>query len=173
MKRYLSTIALILCLAAVTRSSAQVRLEKAVVSSGGGTATTQTMRLNYTIGQPVIGYAGNQTMKGAFGFWNNAFAVIPSGVSTEAGAGAITSMRVTPNPVLEDATVELTLAKGGALEIGLYDLKGRLAETIFSGEHAAGTFSVPFDASRIASGTYFVTISVPGALLQKPITIVR
>lgn len=172
--RIIPTIAvLILLFATAGRTEAQMRLEKAVIATGGGTTQSQTMRMSYTIGQPVIGMADNGTTQGMFGFWNSALVNTPSGIQYQDGAGTIATVQITPNPVVSDAQIEVELTRGGNLEIGLYGLNGQLLEQLISAERPAGKTVIPFDAGRFPSGSYFITISVPGAMLQTTLTIVR
>ena len=174
-KIYLSMLLAVL-LGATAGSSAtaqQMMLQKAVVASGGGRTSSGTTTMHYTIGQPVVGAATNGTLRGMFGFWNSAFALTPTGVDGGTGAGAITSMRISPNPVESEAKLELTLARSGSLNVSIYDLNGKRVRTLYSGERSAGSIAIPFEAAGLSSGTYYVAVSTPGSLLQMPITVMR
>src|SRR5688500_1709660 len=83
-------------LATGATASAQTKLEKAVISNGGGIAVNGAMRAEATIAQPAIGVASNGQTVGQFGFWT-ADAGVVLGV-TERGAGAITRVALAPNP---------------------------------------------------------------------------
>src|SRR5687768_10298929 len=98
----------VLSLVAITPVAAQSMLQKAVVSSGGGASSSASMRLDYTVAEPVTGIATNGQTIGQFGFWT-ASGAINLGVGDE-GAGAITAMRLYPNPVANDAHLTIELA---------------------------------------------------------------
>jgi hypothetical protein len=172
-KRLTMMMSLALGLAAASGTSAQVMMESAVISNGGGHVTGSTMMLDYTIGQPVVGRASNGTMTGDFGFWTPSVVSGPSSVDFEFSTGAVSAARVAPNPARDRAKLDLVLAQRGQVDVVLYDANGRAVATLYSGERSAGAFEVPMDLTGIASGTYYVAISVPGALVQRPLTVVR
>lgn len=167
------SIALTLALGLLTAATAmaQTRMEKAVVATGGGRTSSTSTFMDYTVGQQVAGLATSTTTRGQFGFWNVLLA--PSSVDVTTGAGGVTALSVEPNPIVDRGTVEVTLALSGPVDVALYDMSGRKLATLFSGSRSAGTFEVPLEGAGLGSGTYFVTVSVPGALLQRPVTIVR
>jgi len=162
--------ALVLALLAVRNAGAQTMMEQAVVAEGGGHTASATMTMDLTIGQPVAGRAVGLTTTGQFGFWNTAFSV--SSVPAIA-AGAVADLVVTPNPVTDGGVVEVTLAAGTDVDVALYDAAGRQVRTLYSGTQSAGRFSMPLDPEGLASGVYFVAVSVPGGLMQHPVTIAR
>lgn len=164
--------ALALALLAVRNAGAQTMMEQAVVAEGGGHTASATMTMDLTIGQPVAGRAVGPTTTGQFGFWNTAFSV--SSVPFPAiAAGAVADLVVTPNPVTDGGVVEVTLAAGTDVDVALYDAAGRQVRTLYSGTRSAGRFSMPLGPEGLASGVYFVAVSVPGGLMQHPVTIAR
>jgi hypothetical protein len=172
MKRLTMMLSLALGVAAASGASAQVMLEKAVVSNGGGRATNEASMVDYTIGQPVVGRASNGSVIGEFGFWN-ASTSAPASVDYTTGAGSVTAAMVAPNPAREKSELQLVLARRGQVDVVLYDVNGRAVGTLYSGEHGEGAFSLPIDLAGVASGTYYVAVSVPGAIVQRPLTVVR
>jgi hypothetical protein len=172
MKRLTMMLSLALGVAAASGASAQVMLEKAVVSNGGGRATGAASIVDYTIGQPVVGRASNGSTIGEFGFWN-ASTSAPASVDYTTGAGSVTAATVAPNPAREKSELQLVLAKRGQVDVVLYDVNGRAVGTLYSGEQSEGAFSLPIDLAGVASGTYYVAVSVPGAIVQRPLTVVR
>jgi hypothetical protein len=151
--------------------TAQVMLEKGVISSGAGRVASSSTVAELTLGQPVAGYATDGRINGTFGFWHEAFVV--SSVGTATGAGAITALQVSPNPATDVAVVKLTLARAGHLDVTLHDQTGRQVARLYSGEHGAGDLVVPIDPAALPSGTYHVAVQMRGALLQGSITIIR
>jgi len=165
-------LAFALGIAAAGGADAQVMLERAVIGSGGGHAAGSTMMVDYTAGQPVVGHASNGSMQGDFGFWN-ASTSVPASVDYTTGAGSVTAATLAPNPARDRSALRLVLAQRGEVDVVLYDVSGRAVMSLYSGDRDAGAFEIPVDLSGIASGTYYVAISVPGALVQRPLTVVR
>jgi len=159
-------------IAAATGAQAQTRMEKAVIATGGGHTQSAASGLDYTMGQEVAGMAHSATTTGQFGFWSSAVTA-PLSVDPSTGAGAVTALAVSPNPVSDQSQVNVELARSGQVQVTLYDVTGKASRVLFSGNRPAGRFSVPLDASGLASGTYFVAVSLPGSLLERPVTVVR
>ncbi len=176
MKRYMRGVALaglIATLFAATDSAdaQEIRLQKAVVASGGGNASNGETTMHYTIGQPVVGMAANGVHRGTFGFWHGTFQV--SSVSETEGAGSVTGVSVTPNPIAATGEIRLELARSGNVEVLLYNAAGQLERDLYNGSAEAGMLSLELDAEGLASGAYFVAVRVPGAVVQHPISIVK
>ncbi len=152
-------------------ASAQMRLQKAVISDAGGKASNTSMKLDYTVGQTATGRASNGTTTGQFGFWNAK--PLASSVRNENSAGAIHSMTISPNPSVADINIEVNLTSPGNLDLLLYDATGRFITTIYSGKGNSGVSSIRFDGKDLSSGAYFVTARVPGAIVQSKLTISR
>jgi len=64
-----------------------------------------------------------------------------------------------PNPFNPSTTIKFSIPKGGYVEMKLYDIAGREVATLVSDPFTAGTYSVDFDASKLASGVYFYKIT--------------
>lgn len=63
-----------------------------------------------------------------------------------------------PNPFNPSTTIEYSLANAGAHTVKVYDIRGALIETLASGVTPAGNYSITWNASRHASGLYFVRL---------------
>lgn len=156
---------------AIPAGAQTIMAEKMVLSPGGGYTTDGTLQFDGTIAQPVAGTATDGTTMGNFGFWTTTQAV--SGVTAESGAGAIVTLSVFPNPVSDNARITIDLASRGDVEVALRDVTGRTVMSIYSNMAEAGTLQIPIHASTLPSGIYYVVVSVPGALMQKPMTVIR
>lgn len=60
-----------------------------------------------------------------------------------------------PNPFNARTTISFSLTKPGAVEISIYDIAGRLVETVADDYYSAGRHSVLWDGEGQASGIYF------------------
>ena len=159
----------ILLIAATT--SAQVLLQRAVVSQAGGMASNGTTTLQYTVSQPAVGVVHNIQTIGQFGFWNVANGV--ASVRSTSASGPIQSLLLYPNPSQGEVKVDVALSTSGSLDLVLYDDGGRMVKSIYSGKSASGVVTYRFDASSLASGSYFIAAKSPGALLQTKLTVVK
>ena len=67
----------------------------------------------------------------------------------------------------------VTTTAPGLVDVRLYSPSGEMAGLLFRGEREAGSFSLPISVDHLASGTYFVVVRMPGAMLQTPVVITR
>lgn len=67
-----------------------------------------------------------------------------------------------PNPFNQTTKLNVALPDAAELTVEVFDITGRLITTLASGEYTAGTHTLAFDASDLASGLYFVRAAVPG-----------
>ena len=63
-----------------------------------------------------------------------------------------------PNPFNPTTNIRFTLRERGEVLLRIYDVAGRLVETLVNDVLAVGTYSVDWKASNLASGTYFYTL---------------
>lgn len=95
-------------------------------------------------------------------------------VSAEPGAPvAAFALAVSPNPARGSTTLSLTLLAPGSVRVAVYDARGREVAVVLSGARAAGRHAVAFDAAALPGGVYFARAEAGGAVVTRPITIVR
>ena len=63
-----------------------------------------------------------------------------------------------PNPFNPTTSIRYTLMKSGLVTLTVYDILGRRVSTLINRYETAGTHTINFDASRLASGVYFYRI---------------
>ena len=63
-----------------------------------------------------------------------------------------------PNPFNPTTTIRYQLPEAEYVTVAIYDLQGRLVETLVDGEKAAGRYSVTWHAENQPSGVYFYRI---------------
>ena len=96
-----------------------------------------------------------------------------SGLGIGVPAGIILDQSF-PNPTTGPATVRFQLARTAPVRLDVYDVRGRLVETLANDEFSAGTHDVPWNASALATGTYLYRLMVDGQLVAtKRATVVR
>jgi subtilisin family serine protease len=81
-----------------------------------------------------------------------------------------------PNPMRAGGTVELSLARAGAVRVGVFDTRGRLVRTVFDGALEAGPQRLSWDGTqdggvRVAPGLYFVRAEFEGAARATRVTV--
>jgi hypothetical protein len=150
-------------------ANAQIMLQKAVISSGGSTASNLSMHGGVTAGQPVTGIASNSQMKAEMGFWTSEAAT--SGVTQTANMQL--GIEVWPNPVSDIISASITLANASSLDVRLFDINGKEVRSVFSGYEPSGIWSMEIDLTGLASGTYILAARIPGQIVESRVSLVR
>ena len=79
-----------------------------------------------------------------------------------------------PNPFNPSTTINFSLTEDYEnLSINVYDIRGRLAETLYSGFMPYGYHSIIWNASNFASGIYFVNMTTEDNRFTKKITLLK
>ncbi len=78
-----------------------------------------------------------------------------------------------PNPADESLTIHYELTQNATVKLHIYDVAGRLVETLVSGEQTAGRHSVRWDSSVAATGVYLLRLEVDGEAITKRAVISR
>jgi hypothetical protein len=85
----------------------------------------------------------------------------------------------TPNPLNPATTIRFEIpVGGGAAEVAVYDLSGRLVRTLHSGFATGGSHTVVWggdnaQGGQVASGTYFVRLHASGRDQTQKVTVVQ
>lgn len=78
-----------------------------------------------------------------------------------------------PNPFNSSTSVRVTLQKPGELKLDVYDILGRLVTSLTDAHVPAGTHEVQFDATDLASGSYFLRADVNGQTISRKLTLLK
>lgn len=78
-----------------------------------------------------------------------------------------------PNPFNPKTSIRFSVAETGTVRLRVFDLQGRLVDSIFEGVQEAGSHSVDWDAAGQSSGIYFVQIQGAGASHSKKIVLTK
>jgi len=86
--------------------------------------------------------------------------------------------RVHPNPFNPGTVVSFVLARGGPVDLGVYDVTGRRVATLAERPFPAGVHDVAWDGRdssgrEAASGTYLVRLATGGAIQSAKIVMLR
>lgn len=71
-----------------------------------------------------------------------------------------------PNPFNASTSLTVTLPETSELTINVFNTMGQQVATITDGIASAGSHTYTFDASKLASGLYFIHANVPGQFNQ-------
>jgi hypothetical protein len=113
-------------------------------------------------------YAGGVAAEGAFGIG------VPTAVETAAGLPrAYEFPQNHPNPFRAATTFGFALPERAHVELCVYDAAGRLVARLLDEPRAPGIHRVPWDASRAASGTYFVRLSAGAFTETRRVVLLR
>ena len=78
-----------------------------------------------------------------------------------------------PSPVSGTTTINFTLAETGPVSLSVYDLSGRLVDTVVDGELEAGPHACVWDASGRSAGVYLYTLATPDGSLTRRLVVAR
>ncbi len=83
-----------------------------------------------------------------------------------------------PNPFNPSTTIQYEIPKDGEVEIGIYDLTGRLIKTIVNQNQQAGAHSAVWNGqtesdSKVASGIYMYTVKYGNTLSSKKMLLIK
>jgi hypothetical protein len=78
-----------------------------------------------------------------------------------------------PNPFNPSTTISFNLPQSGNVTLTVYNVLGQQVATLVNGALSAGTHSVPFDASRLASGVYVYELRAGSFVQQKRMMLVK
>ena len=91
--------------------------------------------------------------------WLAKLSPLPTGLNEP--EGNIASFSIAPNPVTSNATLSFELMNSDHIQIALFDLSGRLVQTISDRKINAGTHSVDINtqAMELENGIYLVRVA--------------
>jgi hypothetical protein len=118
--------------------------------------------------QPIVWKATNLDFE-AVPTYNN-------GVSVDRDADMATEYVLSqnyPNPFNPSTTISFNLPQSGNVTLTVYNVLGQQVATLVNGALSAGTHSVPFDASRLASGVYVYELRAGSFVQQKRMMLVK
>ena len=78
-----------------------------------------------------------------------------------------------PNPFNASTKFYITLGNEYNVNSTVYDLQGRIVETLISNRLNPGKHSIIFDASSHGSGTYFIQTMIDGLNQTKKVTLIK
>ncbi len=123
-----------------------------VVASAGGSVTTETVSVSYTVGEPVVGTlsAGNVVLSQGF---QQGYIDIPD---TDVEAALAKNVRLYPNPLKTTLFIELQEVPEGDCVVKCFDMSGQM---VGSAQYDSEP-RLSIDMSNLPQGAYFVKVFV-------------
>ena len=78
-----------------------------------------------------------------------------------------------PNPFNPITTIEFNLPKDGLMSLRIYDLRGRLIQTLLEHNLNAGHYFYQWDASNLPSSIYLITLSSGGHTITRKTVLMK
>ncbi len=78
-----------------------------------------------------------------------------------------------PNPFNPTTTFEYAITRTQNVKIRVYDMLGRLVETLVDATQPPATYQVTFDASRLASGVYIYRLEAGNQVMTKRMLLIK
>ena len=78
-----------------------------------------------------------------------------------------------PNPFNPNTVISYDLAVYSEVRLAVYDVTGRMVANLVNSRQVAGNYSIPFDASGLASGIYFYELQSGGQIQRKSMVLLK
>ncbi|MFH1145660.1 MAG: T9SS type A sorting domain-containing protein [bacterium] len=141
---------------------------------------------NVTTSRSLLATVYNPDVYGFGWWWQRPIKLIRFSPSGGSGGGGIPKVGINtkplkygleqnyPNPFNPVTSINFSIPEGTNVTLDIYDIQGRLVETLIDNEHhETGKYTVPFDASDFASGTYFYKITAGKYTQVKKMTLLK
>jgi len=125
-------------------------IQNSVVSSTGGSVSTSTLKMDFTLGETVTETlsAGGNTLTQGFHQTNLTLVAIEN-------VELFAEISIFPNPTSEFVNIDIPV-NYKLMEISMFDVTGKLLKT-----KANATGLVTFDVNNLATGTYYLQVINP------------
>src|ERR1035441_1027000 len=153
--RALVIAGLILAGTSFTASAQNWTITRSVIGSGMTPTSGGGFVLDGTIGQAIIGPAQGSSFTALGGFWYT-LEKPTGGVATTVGGPAGFALEQNyPNPFNSSTNINFSIPERTKVTIRVINLLGeQMGASIVDEVKDAGTYSIPFDADNLPSGTY-------------------
>jgi rhamnogalacturonan endolyase len=78
-----------------------------------------------------------------------------------------------PNPFNPETTIPFDLPVAGHVRVRIYDVSGRLVDTLTDQHYEAGFFEIRFRSGSLASGVYFIQCRMNGKVFMKKVMLLK
>ena len=121
---------------------------------------------SYTYMLADVSYAGIENI-----FESDAVTVLANAAST---ANACFNLETAyPNPFNPSTSIDYSLTETQDVELSIFNMKGELQETLFSGEKTAGQYSQTWNAGNVQSGVYILRARFGNTIQTQKLVLVK
>ncbi len=78
-----------------------------------------------------------------------------------------------PNPVTTSAMLSFSNPVAGRVDLAVYDVTGRLVESIIATDLSAGEHSVEWQTGTVSNGVYFFRLNTPSGSVSRQVMVIR
>ncbi|MBD3369784.1 T9SS type A sorting domain-containing protein, partial [Candidatus Fermentibacteria bacterium] len=96
-----------------------------------------------------------------------------TGIGEESPGSESPLLQVGPNPFCSYCAVSFELSRGCVARLELYDLSGRLVDTLMDGHVGAGSHEARIEGSGLAPGVYLLRLRAEDQNLVRRVVLVR
>jgi hypothetical protein len=147
---------------------------QSVVASGGEDIASGSYGIRGTVGQATIGTIASETMGNRAGYWyNSGTTVTGTGDAQGDVPKAFVLQQNYPNPFNPSTTIRFSVPRPSRVSLKIYDVKGRLVETLVNRDMPAGDHEAVWNAGRRASGVYFSRFEAPGYTQTRKLVLLK
>lgn len=138
-----------------------------IITFSSGTLTNDAVQLTFTSGEPVSGTFSNASFT-IFAGVSSLIEQLPTSVSdNDHEIPAVFHLRQNyPNPFNPSTTIHYDLPTSSEVRIDVYNVIGVRVATLVNGIMPAGSHTVQFDASALASGMYLYRFFAGGKVVS-------
>lgn len=162
----MKNLLILLTLIASTSLMAQVQLERQVVASGGQSASSANLQLDYTIGEAVVATHSSANLILTQGFQQPTQK--PVGIAVPEWNADIKAF---PNPTADAVILEVSSSDRLDLLVEVFDIQGRQVPGTGIRMNVDGTATTTLDFSAMAAGQYLVRLRDTTSKLHRTITV--
>tara|TARA_R110002096_G_scaffold97694_20_gene217850 strand:- start:25295 stop:27817 length:2523 start_codon:yes stop_codon:yes gene_type:complete len=134
-----------------------------------GSVYFDSFQLTYTVGQPNKGFIVFDDLK-AVTFQG---ATSSEDEFTNDTPNTLSLDQNYPNPFNPSTNIRFALPAKTEVRLEVFDMLGRKVETVFNGVKSAGSHTVTFDASGLASGVYIYKLSTATQVVAKKMLLMK
>ncbi len=78
-----------------------------------------------------------------------------------------------PNPIKNNCRIAFVIPRGGKVDLKLYNLQGQALKTLVNTELSAGRHEISLDTRDLASGVYFVKLTLGNYTTENKLTVLK
>jgi len=136
---------------------------QSVISFAGGTLESSGMSLSFSAGEVVAGEFESPSFQLVSGFGNGSDLVYTSNEEVQMDLPAKFNLSQNyPNPFNPSTNIRFDLPKASDVKLEVFNSIGAKVATLANERKSAGSYTVRFDASHLASGMYFYRLIASG-----------